>query len=114
MPEEFRDAYQAAFEEALRAQGASAPGAHAERSTTRRRRPVDTVPRVPTPETRVGTEPTTYERVRDSSWFVPALLLVLVLLLLAGAYLLGRQFSSHVGTGTHAVGPASPGGDLLS
>ncbi len=106
VPEEFADAYRAAFEEALRAQPVGPPGAHADRSTTRRR-PVDTVR--PTPPTQVETEPTAYERVRDSGWFVPLLLLVLFLILLAGAYLLGRQFSAHVGPGDHAAGPRPPG-----
>jgi cobalamin biosynthesis Mg chelatase CobN len=42
-------------------------------------------------------EPTAYERVRDSAWFVPALLVLLVVLMLIGAYVLGRLFATHVG-----------------
>ena len=43
-------------------------------------------------------EPTAYERLRDSGWLVPVLLVVLGLLLVVGAYVLGRAFSTHVAT----------------
>ena len=42
-------------------------------------------------------EPTAYERVRDSRWFVPVLLLLLAVLLVLGAYAVGRAFSGSVG-----------------
>ena len=52
-------------------------------------------------------EPTAYERVRDSRWFVPVLLLLLAVLLVVGAYVVGRAFSGSVGAGvspdTHTV-----------
>ena len=47
-------------------------------------------------------EPTAYERIRDSSWFVPVLLLLLAVLLIVGAYVVGRVFSDRV------IGGASP------
>lgn len=42
-------------------------------------------------------EPTAYERVRDSRWFVPVLLVLLAVLLVVGAYAVGRAFSGSVG-----------------
>ncbi len=43
-------------------------------------------------------DPTAYERLRDSGWLVPVLLLLLGLLLVLGAYVLGRAFATHVAT----------------
>jgi hypothetical protein len=45
-----------------------------------------------------------YERVRDSVWFVPVLLLLLFLLLLLGAYVAGRRFSEHTVVQGHSAG----------
>ena len=49
-------------------------------------------------------DPTRYERVRDSGFFVPMLLLLLVVLLVLGAYVLGRAFSGSVGKAEGASG----------
>ena len=43
-----------------------------------------------------------FERVRDSRWFVPLLLALLVLLLVLGAYAVGRVFSGRVEKGSVA------------
>jgi hypothetical protein len=104
VPEEFAAAYRAAYEEALRAQSVpSKQGDHADRAASTwldsaglpvRTRPI----RVGTHRGETGTEPSAYERARDSVWFVPALLLALAALLLIGAYVAGRMFASHVGT----------------
>ena len=40
--------------------------------------------------------PTWFERVRDSHWFVPLLLVLLALLLVFGAYAVGRRFAERV------------------
>jgi hypothetical protein len=40
--------------------------------------------------------PTWFERVRDSTWFVPILLALLALLLILGAYAVGRRFTGQV------------------
>ena len=119
MPREFAEAYQAAYEAALAAQAELKPGAHAERSVGRRwrvhfetghGRPSSGTPRpderpssgsgVPaeSPLLEDPREPTGFERVRDSVWFVPVLLMALVALMLIGAYVLGRVFAAHVGT----------------
>ena len=42
-------------------------------------------------------DPTWFERMRDSAWFVPVLLLLLGLLLILGAYAFGRAFADRVG-----------------
>jgi hypothetical protein len=41
--------------------------------------------------------PTWFERVRDSGWLVPVLLVLLALLLILGAYTVGRGFADRVG-----------------
>ena len=40
--------------------------------------------------------PTWFERVRDSHWFVPLLLVLLALLLVFSAYAVGRRFAERV------------------
>jgi hypothetical protein len=40
--------------------------------------------------------PTWYEQIRDSAWFVPFLLALLALLLVFGAYAVGRRFAGEV------------------
>ena len=42
-------------------------------------------------------DPTWFERLTDSPWFVPVLLLLLGLLLILGAYAIGRAFADRVG-----------------
>jgi hypothetical protein len=123
VPEEFAAAYWAAYEQALAAQ---TDGPH-HREDTRPRSPggssttadADAVEELPRRHgaLRVGTHraaesyaeraPTRFERVRDSAWFVPALLLVLALLLIIGAYTAGRAFSNRImGDAMALAGPA--------
>lgn len=56
-------------------------------------------------------QPSAYERVRDSRWFVPLLLLLLAVLLVLGAYAVGRAFTGSVGdagrSAEHARGHCS-------
>lgn len=40
--------------------------------------------------------PTWFERIRDSTWFVPLLLALLAILLVLGAYAVGRRFADGV------------------
>ena len=40
--------------------------------------------------------PTWFENIRGSTWFVPLLLALLALLLILGAYALGRSFAGRV------------------
>ncbi len=121
MPEEFAAAYRAAYERALAAQ-TDAP--------QHREDPEPEVERVdsevgdegveePLPERRgpliVGTHrteddeyaPTWFERVRDSSWFVPLLLALLAMLLILGAYALGRSFAGQVQGDTETAEPSA-------
>ena len=114
VPEEFAAAYRAAYEQAMAAQsvplrrGEHADGGDDEGGLPRRTRPI-----------RVGAHrdehaaPNAYERVRDTVWFVPVLLLLLGLLMVLLAYVVGRQFSAHVGVSSdpvHALGrfPRAP------
>lgn len=99
VPEEFAAAYRAAYEQALAAQTAG-PQHREERGED------DELPRRRGP-LRVGTHrtsevyddsPTWFERVRDSTWFVPILLALLAALLVLGAYAVGRRFADRVGS----------------
>ena len=160
VPDEFAEAYRAAYERALAAQSDVAPHRSASsydgrdeqkpdrlprrvaplRVGTHRTRAVTHRPQQPAPEPepsrdpepprrRQGSvlpppaspreaddldEPTAYERVRDSRWFVPVLLLLLAALLVIGAYAVGRAFSGSVGgtSGSAAphevIAPAAP------
>ncbi len=57
--------------------------------------------------------PTWFERIRDSSWFVPLLLALLAMLLILGAYALGRSFADQVQDDTKRAEPdgvIKPGG----
>lgn len=100
VPEEFAAAYRAAYERALAAQSEGAPASSAWDDE-----PADTDD---LPERRgrlvVGThrtesydgEPTAFEKLTDSPWFVPLLLTLLALLLILGAYAVGRSFADSV------------------
>ena len=103
VPEEFAAAYRAAYERALAAQTEGAqpveePPAPAKAS--------DDTDELPARRGRlvVGThrteaydeEPTLVERLSDSPWFVPLLLALLALLLILGAYAVGRAFAGQV------------------
>jgi hypothetical protein len=48
-------------------------------------------------------EPSAFERARDSGWLAIALLAALALLLVVGAYVLGRAFASHVAGGSSSA-----------
>ena len=105
VPEEFAAAYRAAYEQALAAQTVGAQ--HRDESDDAAEADLDEadlpVRRGPI---RVGTHrteevyddeaPTWFERIRDSQWFVPLLLALLALLLILGAYAVGRRFAGEV------------------
>jgi hypothetical protein len=118
VPAEFAAAYRAAYEEAMRAQSAPGevgrrarvadPGPEAPDGLPRRDRPI----RIGTHRSEeVDTGPSTYERMLDSRWFVPALLLLLLMVFLLGAYLAGRQFSAHVGVSSQSAIVPNRGSD---
>jgi hypothetical protein len=112
VPEEFAAAYRAAYERALAAQTA---GQHRDdpeppdETLAEEFEDTETVEQ-PLPRRsgplRVGTHrqpveydddnPTWFENVRDSTWFVPLLLALLALLLIIGAYAVGRGFAGQV------------------
>ena len=113
VPEEFAAAYRAAYERALAAQSSGPQHRDnptppdeveeeaddyddaAERALPRRRGPL----RVGTHRTAQkddGNGPSWFEDLRDSTWFVPLLLALLALLLILGAYAVGRSFSAQV------------------
>ena len=111
MPEEFAAAYRAAYEQALAAQTdwpqhrefPDEPDAPDDPDGMSDGEPPLPVRRGPI---RVGTHrieeeydddaPTWFERIRDSQWFVPLLLALLALLLILGAYAVGRRFADQV------------------
>ena len=119
VPREFADAYREAYEAALAAHAELKPGTHA----ARRWRPSSgtrggaepsssetqgvngaAVPASrshpnagPSQQEQDRGDSTAYERARDSVWFVPLLLVLLLGLMLVGAYVLGRVFATHVG-----------------
>ena len=110
VPEEFAAAYRAAYERALEAQS--------EGSNTREEPEPDADDTGELPARRgrlvVGThrteaydeQPTVFEKVTDSPWFVPLLLALLALLLILGAYAVGRAFSGKVDDESGAGGAA--------
>lgn len=122
MPEEFAAAYRAAYERALAAQSdgpqhredpGPEPGPVAEAGADgvdgvdAEADDADELP-VRRGPLRIGTHrtadtyaseddtPTWFERVRDSGWLVPFLLVLLALLLILGAYAVGRRFADQV------------------
>ena len=118
VPEEFAEAYRAAYEAALEAQSVPVKrGEHAARvddqelpqrtrairiGTHRASRPFETVAGATSSGTRSSGSLRKDEvlfrraRVTDSPWFVPLLLIALALLLVIGAYVVGRAFAQHV------------------
>jgi hypothetical protein len=113
VPEEFEAAYRAAYERALadqregprhqvepedgtdelpRGRGRLVVGTH--RSADRERRRQQTQQEQEWLEEDYA--PSRFERVRDSMWFVPVLLALLALLLILGAYAVGRQLADRV------------------
>jgi hypothetical protein len=100
VPEEFAAAYRAAYERALAAQSEGIPE---EPEPARRENDTDELP-VRRGRLVVGThrteayddEPTAFEKVSNSPWFVPLLLALLALLLILGAYAVGRAFAGKV------------------
>jgi hypothetical protein len=108
VPEEFAAAYRAAYERALAAQS---EGPQHREDPEPEWEADDDEAEVRLPERhgelRVGTHrteddeyaPTWFERVRDSSWFVPLLLALLAMLLILGAYAVGRRFAGQVDAG---------------
>ena len=119
MPEEFAAAYRAAYEQALAAQTEGAKhrdDQEYDEGVADEAENGDDVEDIPLPvrrgPIRVGTHrteeneyddtPTWFERVRDSHWFVPLLLALLALLLVLGAYAVGRRFADRVGDGVGA------------
>ena len=98
VPEEFAAAYRAAYEQALAAQaGGPQPREDRDPGLTGQ-----SIHGTADPGLTPAVEgPTWFERVRDSTWFVPLLLAFLALLLIVGAYTVGRRISGHV-AGNHA------------
>ncbi len=100
VPEEFAAAYRAAYERALAAQS---EGLEDQEEPTTDNADTDELP-VRRGRLVVGThrteayddEPTMVEKVTDSPWFVPVLLAMLALLLVLGAYAVGRAFAGKV------------------
>ena len=103
VPVEFAAAYRAAYERALSAQTEGAPpasepapaagvGDDTDELPARRGRLVVGTHRTES----YDEEPTFFERVSDSAWFVPLLLAMLALLLILGAYAVGRAFAGKV------------------
>jgi hypothetical protein len=134
VPEEFAAAYKAAYERALAAQTVGPQHRDdpeppdesvdevdeyddpAEQPLPRRRGPL----RVGTHRTTEETEEyeddgaTWFEGVRDSTWFVPLLLALLALLLILGAYAVGRELAGRVdqSPGTDGLVVDSPDGEI--
>jgi hypothetical protein len=100
VPEEFAAAYRAAYERALEAQSEGLqhdPEPEPEATDTdelpaRRGRLVVGTHRTES----YDEQPTVFEKVTDSPWFVPLLLALLALLLILGAYAVGRAFAGKV------------------
>ena len=133
VPEEFAAAYRAAYERALAAQSPgpqhrddpTPPDEVEDEADEDDDAAVQTLPRRRGPS-RVGTHRTAaeeydddrltwFESIRGSTWFVPLLLALLALLLILGAYALGRGFSGQLdggrSSGTGGQNVDSPGGD---
>jgi hypothetical protein len=116
VPEEFAAAYRAAYERALAAQSEGLPeevepqeaDTSSDTGTDGNTDSSTDTDELPARKGRlvVGThrteayedEPTLFERVSDSPWFVPLLLALLALLLVLGAYAVGRTFAGKVGS----------------
>ena len=131
VPEEFAAAYRDAYERALAAQTTGAQhrddpvppdevvdeadehDVPAERPLPRRRGPM----RVGTHRTadqEYDDRPTWFEGVSHSKWFVPLLLALLALMLILGAYALGRELAGRVDQSPRANGLVveSPDGEV--
>jgi hypothetical protein len=115
VPEEFAAAYRAAYERALAAQGSGprhrsddepvagddtdAPDETDESRLPARRGRLRVGTHRSTEDEDSGADsPTRFERLSHSTWFVPLLLAVLALLLILGAYAVGRMFAGQVST----------------
>ena len=117
VPEEFAAAYRAAYERAL-AEQSSGPQHRedptppdeveekdngdddtAEQPLPRRRGPLRVGTHRTAAEEYDDNRPTWFESIRGSTWFVPLLLALLALLLILGAYALGRSFSGQLDGG---------------
>ena len=115
VPEEFAAAYRAAYERALAAQSEGAPDEEepetgvtdTDELPVRRGRLVVGTHRTET----YDDEPTMFERVSNSPWFVPLLLALLALLLVLGAYAVGRTFAHKVNDDS---GPSSEPSVVMS
>jgi len=104
VPEEFAAAYRVAYERALAAQ--TDWPQHREFPEDPADREGEAELPVRRGPLRVGTHrleeehdddtPTWFERIRDSQWFVPLLLALLAMLLILGAYAVGRGFTGRV------------------
>lgn len=120
VPEEFAAAYRAAYEEAIAAQTGGAShrddtdtGRHADSSEAddtqdlpARRGPTRVGPRRAPQPTEVNDKDapsSVIERITRSVWFGPLLLVLLALLLIFGAYTVGRTFAGRVGNDAKAA-----------
>jgi hypothetical protein len=115
VPEEFAAAYRAAYERAMESQS---EGTHHSAEADTDVEDTDELPQrrgrlvVGTHRTEVyDEEPSVFEKVTDSSWFVPLLLAMLALLLILGAYAVGRAFADKVNKDT---GSSSEPGIVMS
>ncbi len=97
VPEEFAAVYRAAYEQAL----ADFDVSH-DRVRTTTTSPTRVCRSCPATATAVHSQaeagPTWFERLRDTHWFVPLLLAGLVVLLILGAYGIGKAFAAQVDT----------------
>jgi hypothetical protein len=106
VPEEFAAAYRAAYERALEAQSEGPQHRPESESESESESDASDTDELPARRGRlvVGThrtesydeQPTVFEKVTDSPWFVPLLLALLALLLILGAYAVGRAFAGKV------------------
>lgn len=107
VPEEFADVYRAAYERSLAAQtgglrdGGGDPAADVEHLDEVENRDDETVSegwsRTASRDSDYDERQTWFDSARASAWFVPVLLVVLLAVLIIGAYLIGRAFSDQVG-----------------
>ena len=132
VPEEFVAAYREAYERALAAQTAAPQHRDdpvpedetlgealedeetVEQPLPRRRGPLRVGTHRRVAEEQYDDRPTWFEGVRESTWFVPLLLALLALLLILGAYALGRELAGRVDQSPRADGFVvdSPDGEV--
>ncbi|MGH3414190.1 MAG: hypothetical protein ACRDPH_14035 [Marmoricola sp.] len=121
VPEEFADAYRAAYQRALadqahadesmRAEGRhgrhdARAGRHGLRTPHHARRAPRPRPARDAPAARRPAQGTPSRPWHERRWFVPVLLVLMALLLIAAAYGVGRLFAGGTGPGSHPASQA--------